>query len=520
MISAIIAEDDIEMLEGLASLICWDDYGFCIVGKARNGFEALKLVTAQTPDVIITDITMPAMGGLELLCEAKKLNPEIHCVIISCHEDFEYAREAIRLEADEYLIKHTLTEEGLLRAVLSLKDKIEKKKRLQEELSLAIRGLNINRYAIIYRFFNDLMEGNILSDAQTAEQARITDIPLPPDKYRIVALYADDTDDLRRVSAKYGSFEYCVSNIIENSLCDTAKFVLFPSRRDSFILLFWEEDTLDIISGSLVERLEKVQRNIKSILGVLLSICVGGVYNSVAGLTAGITDVYKLRSAYFYIGTGAFITESRVYPLCELNAVYREFAPKMKQKNTEKLMEICHDLFARPYDQYEPSAVKALLSRLLIEIACAFDYVGNTELPQINGATLDACAKMFEDGVRHISASAVGTSSSHCSIAKSLEYIDAHLGEDISCEGVAAHINMNASYFSRLFKREMATNFSDYLLYKRIQAATGLLLHSTMSVDEIASSVGIESVSYFYRAYKRLTGNTPGDVRNRLRGGE
>ena len=125
MIRTLIVDDDIEMLQGLANIINWEDYGFSIVGKAENGFEALNIISEIMPDVVITDITMPVMNGLELIREAKKFKPDIKSVIISCHEEFNYAREAIRLEADEYIIKHTLTEDELIKVINTLKIKIQ-----------------------------------------------------------------------------------------------------------------------------------------------------------------------------------------------------------------------------------------------------------------------------------------------------------------------------------------------------------------------------------------------------------
>ncbi len=82
---------------------------------------------------------------------------------------------------------------------------------------------------------------------------------------------------------------------------------------------------------------------------------------------------------------------------------------------------------------------------------------------------------------------------------------------------MAALVNMNSNYFSRLFKNEVGTSFSDYLVNKRMEVATELLGNSGLSIEEIVKAVGIESISYFYRVYKKVTGRTPGDIRNKAR---
>jgi YesN/AraC family two-component response regulator len=247
LINILLAEDDIEMLQGLTRFIDWEFYGFRIIRAAKNGHEACKLFAELLPEVIITDISMPVMSGLELIREAKKLRPDVKCVIISCHEEFEYAREAVRLHADEYLLKHTLTE------------------------------------------------------------------------------------------------------------------------------------------TELIQTINKIKQNIASNLAII-----------------------------------------------------------------------------------------------------------SNETPPIT---------------------------SNPDIMKAVKYIEHHLGGSINQKTLSVHINMNPSYFSRLFKRETGMSFSDFVLQKRIQKATDLLVNTTICVEEIVRAVGIESVSYFYRIYKQLTGSTPGDTRNKAKRG-
>ena len=344
MIRTILVEDDIEMLEGLKNVIDWESFGFTIVGSVRNGSTALNLLEKLHPDFIITDITMPGMDGLELISHAKKANPKIKSVIISCHEEFEYAREAMRLHANEYLLKHTLTEETLIQIITKIKETID-------------------------------------SEAKQLQ------------------------------------------------------------------------------------------------------------------------DFFGLEQSY---------------QLTEINNLYESYAPILKNavKNVDSILLVnsSKELIKNAGDKYHPAPFKAMLSKLLIELAIV--------MPDSHGISVTALqlkdgSHYFLDTVQVIAEklAKLKYNTTNPEILKAIEYIDKNIAENISCKAVSKHVNMNSNYFSRLFSKELGLNFSDFVLQKRIARATELLSNTKHSVDEIAGLVGIESVSYFYRIYKKMTGKTPGDVR-------
>jgi len=351
MIKVILVEDDIEMLEGLKHVIDWESLGFSIVGTARNGNAALSLVEKHAPDVIITDITMPMMSGLELISAVKKIHPQIKSVIISCHEEFEYAREALRLNANEYLLKHTLTAEALTQVIHKVKAAID--------------------------------------------------------------------DEAKQLQNYYGIDE--------------------PS-----------------------------------------------------------TDIHQS------------------YQLKKLTSLYESYAPVMKSaiKNAEGglLIETAKQFMEAVGDQYHPAPFKVILSKLLIEMAM---IMPNSHGISIESLQLKHGSQYFMDTIQFMAEKLTKAKykTSNLDVLKAIEYIESHLDTNISGKGVAKHVNMNSSYFSRLFSKELGVSFSDFVLQKRIARATELLSSTKHSVDEIADMVGIESISYFYRIYKRMTGKTPGDVR-------
>jgi len=344
MIKTILVEDDIEMLEGLKNVIDWESFGFAIVGVARNGTAALGLVEKLLPDLIITDITMPSMDGFELISHTKKINPKIKSIILSCHEEFEYAREAMRLHASEYILKHTLTEETLVQVITKVKAAIDNE-------------------------------------------------------------------------------------------------------------------------------------------------------------TIQLQDFYGIGQSY---------------QLAEVNNLYESYAPILKNAVKEcdgiLLVKTSKELIKNAGDKYHPAPFRAMLSKLLIELAMVMP---DSHGISVTSLQLKQGSHYFIDTIQVIAEklSKLKYNTSNPEILKAIEYINDNLAEDTSCKAVSKHVNMNSSYFSRLFSKELGMNFSDFVLEKRITRASELLSNTKHSVDEIASMVGIESVSYFYRIYKKMTGKTPGDVR-------
>lgn len=148
--------------------------------------------------------------------------------------------------------------------------------------------------------------------------------------------------------------------------------------------------------------------------------------------------------------------------------------------------------------------IKSAANKNGIDISCAKGF-----------DTMDACVQTLENAAAVYCKGLQGLldSSFRFEIKKVLEYIDENLDEHISCEKMSEYIGMNASYFSRLFKKETGMSFSDYVIKKKIEKATYLLKYSELPVEEIANLTGFTNVCYFYKAFKKVTGKTPGDIR-------
>ena len=355
----LLVEDEIEMLEGLKNIINWEEHGFCVVAALRNGAEALECALRLMPDVIVTDITMPGMNGLEMLRELKKKLPRVKSIVLTCHEDFLYAKEVISLGADEYLVKHMLTEEILTQTIIKIK----------QVLDSGIKSL-----------YNHI-------------GAEVSDI------------------------------------------------------------------------------------------------------SSSTGQTGHLSELCNLYDVY-------------IQPL----------KSAVKNYDAATYAALSYELLLHITQKYHPALRRAMLCRILIESALALPDAAGISLEIIQLKNNDCSVEvLFANAVELISKkiSFYKNNTSNPQVLKAIAYIEVCLSDnDLSLDVVSKHVNMNSSYFSRLLKQELGVSFTDFVLEKRLKKASEFLMTTSLSVDEITQLIGINSPSYFYRIYKRITGKTPSEVRN------
>ncbi len=520
MIRTIIVEDDIEMLNGLLHIIAWEEYGYVIVGKAENGIEALRIIEETIPDLIITDITMPKMNGLDLIRAAKELNYSIKSIIISCNEDFHFAREAIRLEADDYILKHTLTKESLINTLEQFRSKFDEMRRQQVSFDNAMHNLKVNKYILLEQFFSEMSQGTITQETEILHQANKMNLRLPKKGMRLISLYLDNMEGMISNYAikEYPLLKFALLNIMEETIGNKEEIILFPYRSDSFGMLY--DDTC-VSMNAMLQLTKKIITNISVFLHIPFSACFSHIFYSISDVGDALTKNEALRSEYFYIGSGRIIIKQppSIKPPIDLYPKYgADFRYLLSLQNSLLLKNYIEKMFSSiEFEKYNSSSVKQLLLRLEIDMKLYLEkYQINLSILPLKGDTLEHLKKTFHENIDNIfiHISEPENKSNRKEIKQVLSYINTHIGEDINCDSMANYINMNSNYFSRLFKSEMGISFSEYLLNKRIDVATDLLKNTDSPIQEVTRIVGFESTSYFHRAYKKVTGITPGDARN------
>ena len=171
MYRTLVADDDFLVRSYLKTLDSWEKAGYEIVDDAEDGEEAYGFLQKEKIDVLVTDLTMPVMDGIELIRKIREENRDIYIIVLSCHDDFEYVKEAMRLGADEYVLKNSLDEDSLYDTLEKSARLIENRRKKSQEQAQARKLIHLGSHALKYYFFNGLISGMLKNQAR--EEKRV-----------------------------------------------------------------------------------------------------------------------------------------------------------------------------------------------------------------------------------------------------------------------------------------------------------------------------------------------------------
>jgi two-component system response regulator YesN len=516
-------EDEVVTREGVRDNVDWGSCGFEFCGEATDGEMALPLLQATRPDVLITDIKMPFMDGLQLSKIVRERMPWIKIVILSGHDEFEYAQKAINLGVTDYLLK-PVTVQNLHQVLQKLAAQMDLERKEQENLHRLKEQIDENRIALRERLLLKLVVGAV-SSTEAIENGHLLGLDLIARFYLVVILRIELLD--RSEQFDYDEYQQVQQVVVG----------LFENNPDVFCLKKdWEEIVL-VMKGSTPEfiedekdlLLEKVEQEIKKTRYQLTS--GAGSYKS------RITDIYQsFVEALASIQNGAdfhrSLSESEIGS-AELLKVDKAAVENYLRWGTESDFDAFFDGFIRPLGE---SALKSNIIKdyIFMDIVLAAaklikDLGGEIDqvIPELNSIeTILANIKTIEqlrDQAHKIFASTLeyrdNQSNSQYSgmIHRAKEYIEVHHSDpELSLDDVSAHVSLSSSHFSVVFSQETHQTFKEYLTEVRIKKAKELLRTTTLRATDIAYLVGYNDPHYFSSAFKKNTGLSPTEFRAQI----
>jgi AraC-like DNA-binding protein len=371
-------------------------------------------------------------------------------------------------------------------------------------------------------FLVSLIEADEKRVEQLVEKATLLGIGFHGKAFRTFAFFRDICQ--WKVSGSWESRNIPPTSILEiiSDTCGSEEDTNLCALGDkTFLLMRWYHEEPFAITARMNQRVQLALKRLRERFGDSVSCCVSGPVHDIRELRSSLEECRRLRDAYFYAGSGLVVSQEPTWPAGPESLVYERFSEELvhllHRPTDEGIARFVAGLTALGHcDLHPPDAVRGLLRRLLVDIDTAANKRGFVlEHPIAAADTFVACIRLFDWVLREYEQQARATlsRSSREEINKVLAHIHAHLGEAIKCESMASFVNLNCSYFSRLFKKEMGMSFTDYLMRQRVEHARDLLTHTRMSFEEITWAVGLENVSYFHRAFKKLTGMTPRQAR-------
>jgi len=534
MLKVFLVEDETIIREGLRDIIPWQQYGYTLVGDAGDGEQALPMIRELQPDVLITDIKMPFMDGLALSNLVSKELPNTKIIIISGYDDFEYARQAIRIGVEQYLLK-PITKVMLIKTLAEVQQKISSE-REQEDYMAKFRQ-EVQEYEQFSRrhFFEQVVAGE-LSVEEIYEKAGQLGIPIHAQCYNLM-LYSfqnrdgvtppDGQDPLSQIRDGLTQFFMMYS-----------EYLMFRWNLTSYAVLVKGDEAR---IGELTDRCaETIRMHIQPYGGAVeWYVAIGQPTKRLSGLPACFAGVSHVFSYRHLMSGQHILTEKNTGGL-----MINEDEKRLRNLDMTKidpnivrgflqngLMEEIDDFVEEYVDGlYDAAGSKLFCQYLMLNVrftTIAYleslglaqdDFVG--ELPGVQLVGTSVSADELKEYMSGMLCCAIGLrereskSQSRDMIRMALEYINQNFAdENISLKEVAGYTNVSANYFSAVFSQEMKQTFVEYLTQKRMERAKELLRQTEKRTAEVAAEVGYKDPHYFSFVFRKTQGCTPRDYR-------
>lgn len=492
MYKVYLLDDEPFILEGLKYIIDWEEFGFEIAGTASNGKDGLNDILSKDIDLIITDIMMPKMTGLELMSRLKDAKYDAAFIVLSAFQEFQYAKEAISIGAENYLIKPIDTEE-LEKTIKSVINKLKKKD--DENLNSKIVN-NEFMLKLIYSEDNESLVRKLESKGIDSDQGEIcvVIVDTKDNKINITSIFENTN-----VYKDYKN-RYCVT--VENQLL----IIFHKEEIENDILIKFKDEISESTGDKVYISRGKYIKNLKNL--------------NYSFSTA--KEIHEYKSVYPNI---SWIREYKECTSYKTNLSYIQ-SEKLKKilmdKDYNKTISYVEDVFSnlKSDDDLTPKQIKTKSIEVFLSV---YNHFNDSKLMKglenylenvISTNSLEEIEKQLIDMIRYMQSKLEQTKESISPvILKLLGYIEDNYFYDLNLKEISDDYNINSIYLGQLFQKETGILFSDYLNNFRINKAKNLLTETSLKAAEIGELVGYANKNYFYRKFKGIVGITPSEWR-------
>lgn len=542
MVKVMLVDDDYPVLDLLAFAIEWEELGFQLLGMHENGEVALAAALEEMPDILITDIGMPRMDGLELIRRLKERKPELRVAVLSCHDEFRYAQQALKLQVQDYLLKDTLDPSDIRKLLLQFQAELNETKDLHMEQLRKEHMVDRNKALLKEQFIRATLHQPMLDPVKWQQELGAFGLPFGAGELVIPVLGI--IDDYPRALQRFRSEEvlrFVVDNVTREVMASrehgrpAAHFVYSP--QESFIMQVCPQGLKINGFDEVKLLLAEVQRTLRSSLKLTMSFLIGDSAGDPLRLREALAELLSGAEARFYRAPGSIgkvcagkaaqpAKAGSDNPLLErfgeAAELLREALLGHKREAAEELVRQWLSLAEQR--RLPPEQVKDWVFKLLLDVKLKLQLMQHTRSASSIDVShhevweLGSLAELQEWLIAHclsaITASENGVSGSkRAEVIDACEYVSQHLDKKISLDEVADQLFMNPSYFSRLFKKEMGETFIEYVIRMKMHRAKELLDQTGSPIGKICETLGYDNQSYFIKLFKSCTGVTPVEYR-------
>ena len=519
----LIVDDDFLVRSNLKRLIetspLCRQQGFSVACEATDGEQAMQMIPSARPDLVISDIRMPQMDGLELQEALKCAYPDILLVILSGYDELDYVRQALKNGAIDYILKHELNAQVLEQTLRTAQERIQKPHTPEDDST-------DSQLALKRDFVMKLISGCYRSEQEITARAGVLELKLGIKSISVILMQVQPRKG--NMIAAY-LLEYSILNIVDEILQDYRAGICCHVSDEKYVFLLCYEGTNS--SRVRAETYQTLCARIRACLQTYLNLSAEFYEGQTVPSAVQVPKSYlsaeqKYENRFF--SDAAF--KETTAPSFDILSVFdaareKQLAAAIRQNQPARTHELLNDVFAQ-LSGMQPSAdalqnffmdLLSTLSRAWVERGVDLAKLYQPADPQRvfhSFRNLTAARTWFgELNHRAFEAAGKGKSPDSPYVEQAISLIRRHYAEDISQGTVAEFIGISAAYLSRLFREDLNVGFADYLCSYRIEKAKELLRAGGYSNKEVSRLSGFRDDAYFARAFKRCTGMTPKEYR-------
>lgn len=526
MYRVMLVDDDVPMLKYLKKMLNWKELEMESPTTTYSAVKALRLFMEILPDIVVMDIGIPQINGLELVEKFKEVKPEVRVIFLTCHENFSYAKRAVELNADEYLIKDKLTAkqfENSLKSALQNYKKNEERKDFRKFQGI----IHKNKEVLKQNFLEKIINGTVL---QHRDMSKMIGIHWKQTDFIVGISFINHASLAKQFDVtEIPLIMYGVVNIAEELAKEVTGMTFLMNQEKQLHMIFNFKQT---ISRNVFDEYRKFLERLREIVYRYWKINVSFLFSeNIVGISDIGKEILKLNKG------------------CQNNFYDESFIQSLSDSPTEdwnlnssQLLEPFGKELMKALEEEEVSLAKKIIKALdnlcrkeyidpkqLIENSARWVYF--MEVPSGKIPTKDTfvvhlrqCTKLYEvidlltQKIIQLINDATKEQLNHRENSRLQmidQYILDHLSENIYSADMANYLYLNPSYFSRYFKNIAQENFTDYVHNFKMEIAIKLIKENRESIKVISSRLGYSDRSYFSKIFKKYIGHSPGAYKSK-----
>lgn len=542
MLKIFLAEDEVVVRETIKRMIPWEELGFELVGEAADGEMALPLLIRQQPDLLITDIKMPFMDGLTLARLAKKEIPGLKVVILSGYDDFNYAKQAIGIGVEDYLLK-PITKNALIERLSEIRSRYEHEKTQKEYYEKFQREMQAYEKNSSRDFFEALVGGS-MDMMEVYKRAEKLGLDIVAEAYNVLIFTMNCDEDFSGQRDEYSSWEAESLELLENFFAGHSSARLFRSNIFSYgVLLKGQREAIEENTRACVDEIRKILSRQDGRREWFLAVGqsverLSQIQKSYHTASRAFSQRYLYDENILYYDEmetmehpgGQAETEDNAYlqkvDVNALNpAILQKFLSNGLQEETENFVkDYFYAIGQEPMESlvfrnYVILNVRFSVISFIKGLGCDTNEMESADTEEVlaeSGKNMESAIAYAKKMISQaIEIRDQNSGNKNRSILKTaVDFIDSHyMDEEISLNTVANVANVSSNHFSALFSQNMGQTFIEYLTTLRMNKAKELLRCTGMRSSEIAGEIGYKDAHYFSYLFKKTQGMTPSDYR-------